>query len=48
MQKNYTVKEKNPVNLNQPKKKSIDFILNFSKSLEVIKMSKQNIELVLN
>tara|TARA_B100000809_G_C14848871_1_gene427526 strand:+ start:434 stop:580 length:147 start_codon:yes stop_codon:yes gene_type:complete len=48
MQKNYTLKEKKPVNVNQPKQKSIDFILNFSKSLEVIKMTKQNIELVLN
>lgn len=48
MQKNYTVKEKNPISTNQPKEKSIDFILNFSKSLEVIKITKQNIELVLN
>jgi len=48
MQKNYTLKEKSPITVSQPKQKSIDFILNFSKSLEVIKVTKQNIELVLN
>ena len=48
MQKNYTLKEKNPVRVNQPKQKSIDFILNFSKSLEVIEVTKQKIEIVLN
>ena len=48
MQKNYTVKEKNPICTNKLKRNTIDSILNFSKSLEVLKGNKQNIELTLN
>ena len=48
MHKNYTVKEKNPYQINQPKKETINSILNYSKSLEVLKGSKKNVELILN
>ncbi len=48
MQKSYTVKEKNPIQLVKVKDSSINKILNFSKSLEVLKGSQENIELSLN
>jgi hypothetical protein len=48
MQKHYTVKEKNPPQTNQLKKDTINSILNFSKSFEVLKGKKQNVELILN
>jgi len=48
MQKNYTLKEKNPVKYEQPQKVTLNSILNFSKAYEVLKGKKQNIELLLN
>ena len=48
MQKNYTVKEKNPIQIKQPKQNTIEMILNFSKSLEVLKGHNKNVELILN
>jgi hypothetical protein len=48
MPKSYTLKEKNPVQYNQPKKAIVNSILNFSKAYEVHKGKKQNIELILN
>jgi hypothetical protein len=48
MPKSYTLKEKNPVQYIQPKKVTINSILNFSKAYEVHKGKKQNIELILN
>jgi len=48
MQKNYTVKEKSPYHINQPKKETINNILNFSKTFEVLKGTKKNVELILN
>ncbi len=46
MQKSYTVKilEK----IEKPKDNTIKTLLNFSKSLEIIKMSSSNVELTLN
>ena len=48
MPKNYTVKEKNPKNINQPNIAILNSILNYSKALEVIKIKTKNIELILN
>ena len=48
MQKNYTVKEKNPIQTPQPQKSTLDSILNFSKGLEVVKGDKLTIEYLLN
>ena len=48
MPKSYTLKEKNPVKINQPNLATLSSILNFSKAFEVLKSKKQNIELILN
>ena len=48
MPKNYTVKEKSTSILKQPETSTINSILNFSKSYEVLKGRKKNVELILN
>jgi len=46
MKKNYSLSQK--ISELNPKKETIDFIINYSKSLNVIKLNSKNFEFILN
>ena len=46
MKKNYFVGQKKP-ELN-PKKETVDFLINYSKSLNILKLNSHNFEFIMN